>query len=54
MLIFKILATFLLLWLAAGIIGLIFNSRVSHERNRLLRGCADLLFVAGVNSDFQP
>jgi len=30
MLIFKILPTFLLLWLAAGIIGLIFNSRVSR------------------------
>jgi len=31
MLIFKIVATLLLLWLVAGIIGLIFNSRVSRN-----------------------
>ena len=52
MLIFKIVATFLLLWLAAGIIGLIFDSRVSRgfptSVTRLLRGYADLPFVARV------
>jgi len=44
MLIFKIVATFLLLWLAAGVIGLIFNSQMSRRFPASLTvGCAAVL-----------
>jgi hypothetical protein len=39
MIMFKIVATFLLLWFAAGIVGLIFNSQVSPRFLTSLTAC---------------
>jgi hypothetical protein len=52
MLALKIATTFLLLWFAAGVVGLIFNSRMprgtAYWLDRWLRGYTCLPHVAGV------